>query len=144
MAQLSCFWNMPRMPAYTLMYLSLAWQVRMLDVYFQVLAGKTYCSMLIILLQSFPELPGLLLSAVIVDRVGRKISMAIMSILTFIFLLPLLIHQPVTLTTVLLFGARMFANGTFAVACVYAPEVCPRLSSDYFLSQHSICLTCPH
>lgn len=109
-----------------------------------VLAGKTYCSMLIILLQSFPELPGLLLSAVIVDRVGRKISMAIMSILTFIFLLPLLTHQPVTLTTVLLFGARMFANGTFTVASVYAPEVCPRLSSDYFLSQHSICLTCPH
>lgn len=78
-----------------------------------------------VFITSLAELPGLLLSAVIVDRVGRKISMAIMSILTFIFLLPLLIHQPVTLTTVLLFGARMFANGTFAVACVYAPEVYP-------------------
>lgn len=78
-----------------------------------------------VFITSLAELPGLLLSAVIVDRVGRKISMAIMSILTFIFLLPLLIHQPVTSTTVLLFGARMFANGTFAVASVYAPEVYP-------------------
>ncbi|KAH9805456.1 Organic cation/carnitine transporter 7 [Citrus sinensis] len=78
-----------------------------------------------VFITSLAELPGLLLSAVIVDRVGRKISMAIMSILTFIFLLPLLTHQPVTLTTVLLFGARMFANGTFVVACVYAPEVYP-------------------
>ncbi|KAJ0031186.1 hypothetical protein Pint_13865 [Pistacia integerrima] len=71
------------------------------------------------------ELPGLLLSAVIVDRVGRKISMTIMSVLTFMFLLPLVVHQPVTLTTALLFGARMFANGTFTVASIYAPEVYP-------------------
>lgn len=78
-----------------------------------------------VFITSVAELPGLLLSAVIVDRVGRKISMTIMSILTSIFLLPLLIPQPVTLTTALLFGARMFANGTFVVASVYAPEVYP-------------------
>lgn len=77
-----------------------------------------------VFITSLAELPGLLLSAVIVDRVGPKISMTIMSILTSILLLPLLIHQAVTLTTALLFGARMFANGTFVVASVYAPEVC--------------------
>ncbi|KAK0572752.1 hypothetical protein LWI29_036677 [Acer saccharum] len=74
---------------------------------------------------SLAELPGLLFSAVIVDRVGRKVSMTIMSILTFIFLLPLVIIEPVTLTTGLLFAARMFANGTYTVASIYAPEVYP-------------------
>ncbi|KAJ0090868.1 hypothetical protein Patl1_14006 [Pistacia atlantica] len=78
-----------------------------------------------VFITNLAELPGLLLSAVIVDRVGRKISMTIMSVLTFMFLLPLVVHQPVTLTTALLFGARMFANGTFTVASIYAPEVYP-------------------
>lgn len=57
------------------------------------------------------------------DRVGRKMSMTVTSVLTFMFLLPLIIHQPVTLTTALLFGARMFANGTYTIASIYAPEV---------------------
>ncbi|MBA0583602.1 hypothetical protein Gorai_014453, partial [Gossypium raimondii] len=43
---------------------------------------------------SMAELPGLLLSAILVDRVGRKHSMAIMFGLAFIFLTPLLIQQP--------------------------------------------------
>ncbi|KAK3221183.1 hypothetical protein Dsin_008208 [Dipteronia sinensis] len=102
-------------------------------------SGKTKCGSALLLLgdsqdtslyinvfvTSLAELPGLLFSAVIVDRVGRKVSMTIMSILTFIFLLPLVIIEPVTLTTGLLFGARMFANGTYAVASIYAPEVYP-------------------
>ncbi|KAL5769091.1 hypothetical protein ACOSQ2_015874 [Xanthoceras sorbifolium] len=78
-----------------------------------------------IFVSSLAELPGLLFSAIIVDKVGRKVSMAIMSILTFIFLLPLATHEPITLTTGLLFGARMFANGTFTVASIYAPEIYP-------------------
>ncbi|XP_038711278.1 organic cation/carnitine transporter 7-like [Tripterygium wilfordii] len=74
---------------------------------------------------SLAELPGLLLSAVLVDRVGRKISMAIMFVLAFVFLLPLLLHQSSVVTTGLLFGARMCAIGSFTVACIYAPEIYP-------------------
>lgn len=71
------------------------------------------------------ELPGILLSAIIVDRFGRKLSMAFMFVLACIFLLPLVFHQHATLTTALLFGARMCAIGTFTVAAIYAPEVSP-------------------
>ncbi|KAK8283501.1 hypothetical protein V6Z11_D08G094400 [Gossypium hirsutum] len=74
---------------------------------------------------SMAELPGLLLSAILVDRVGRKHSMAIMFGLAFIFLTPLLIQQPAVLTTCLLFGARMNAMGTFTVASIYSPELYP-------------------
>ncbi|KAE8687163.1 Organic cation/carnitine transporter 7 [Hibiscus syriacus] len=65
------------------------------------------------------------MAAILVDRVGRKQSMALMFGLTFIFLLPLLTHQPSVLTTFLLFGARMNAAGTFTVACIYSPELYP-------------------
>ncbi|XP_074368106.1 organic cation/carnitine transporter 7-like isoform X2 [Apium graveolens] len=74
---------------------------------------------------SLAELPGLVLSAFIVDRVGRKFSMLVMFILGFILLLPLVAHQNEVLTTSLLFGARMFISATFIVACIYAPEVYP-------------------
>lgn len=49
--------------------------------------------------------------------------MAFMFVLSFIFLLPLITHQPAVLTTFLLFGARMCAMGTFTIAFIYAPEV---------------------
>ncbi|KAM7477501.1 hypothetical protein LguiA_025714 [Lonicera macranthoides] len=66
--------------------------------------------------------PGLVLSGIIVDRVGRKLSMEIMFILGFILLLPLVTAQHEILTTASLFGARMFISATFTVACIYAPE----------------------
>ncbi|XP_057998219.1 organic cation/carnitine transporter 7-like isoform X3 [Hevea brasiliensis] len=71
------------------------------------------------------ELPGILLSVVIVDRFGRKPAMTIMFILAWVFLLPLVSSQSAILTTGLLFGARMFSMGTFTVACIYAPELYP-------------------
>ncbi|KAK3016012.1 hypothetical protein RJ639_006736 [Escallonia herrerae] len=71
---------------------------------------------------SLAELPGLVLAAFIVDRVGRKLSMEIMFALGFILLLPLVTHQNEILTTASLFGARMFISATFTVACIYAPE----------------------
>ncbi|OMO53222.1 General substrate transporter [Corchorus capsularis] len=74
---------------------------------------------------SLAELPGILLAAILVDRVGRKQCMAFMFLLAFIFLLPLLTHQSAVLATCLLFGARMFASGTFNVACIYTPEIYP-------------------
>lgn len=69
------------------------------------------------------EFPGLLLSAATVDKLGRKNSMAAMFFLCFIFLLPLAFHQPQSLTTALLFGARICITGTFTILYIYAPEV---------------------
>ncbi|KAL2481899.1 Organic cation/carnitine transporter 7 [Abeliophyllum distichum] len=78
-----------------------------------------------VFITSFAELPGLLLSAVTVDIVGRKISMALMYLFGFMFLLPLMFSLYKIWTTALLFGARMFFIGTFTVAGVYCPEIYP-------------------
>ncbi|KAL3830092.1 hypothetical protein ACJIZ3_018894 [Penstemon smallii] len=74
---------------------------------------------------SFAEIPGLVLSAILVDKVGRRISMVLMFSFGFVFLLPLMFHQPEMLTTSLLFGARMCIIGTYTVAGVYCPEIYP-------------------
>ncbi|KAL6575296.1 hypothetical protein OROMI_012581 [Orobanche minor] len=74
---------------------------------------------------SLAEVPGLIFAAFIVDRVGRKLSMAIMFVLSSVLLLPLLVHQNEILTVALLFGARAFVSASFIVACIYAPEVYP-------------------
>ncbi|KAL6548744.1 Organic cation/carnitine transporter 7 [Orobanche gracilis] len=49
--------------------------------------------------------------------------MAAMFFLCFIILLPLMFHQPQSLTTGLLFGARICITGTFTVIYIYAPEI---------------------
>lgn len=69
------------------------------------------------------EIPGLVLAAVIVDRLGRKLSMATLLFICFMFMLPLVIHQSAGLTTVLLFGARACIMGSFTLMFLYAPEV---------------------
>ncbi|KAL6548739.1 hypothetical protein OROGR_008505 [Orobanche gracilis] len=48
--------------------------------------------------------------------------MTTMFFLCFIILLPLMFHQPQSLTTGLLFGARICITGTFTVIYIYAPE----------------------
>ncbi|KAL0308353.1 UNVERIFIED_CONTAM: Organic cation/carnitine transporter 7 [Sesamum radiatum] len=78
-----------------------------------------------VFITSLAEVPGLILSAFIVDRMGRKFSMVIMFVLASLLLLPLLAHQNEILTTTLLFGARTFVSATFVVACIYCPEVYP-------------------
>nr|XP_043619565.1 organic cation/carnitine transporter 7-like [Erigeron canadensis] len=78
-----------------------------------------------VFITSLAEVPGLIVSAFIVDRIGRKHSMALMFFIGFIFLLPLLSHQSEMFTTVSLFGSRMFLIGTFTVANIYAPEIYP-------------------
>ncbi|KAK3221186.1 hypothetical protein Dsin_008211 [Dipteronia sinensis] len=78
-----------------------------------------------VFITSLAELPGLLLSAIIVDKIGRKLSMVVMFILACAFLLPLVSHQSGTLTTALLFGARMCVTGTITVGSIYAPEIYP-------------------
>ncbi|KAJ0031185.1 hypothetical protein Pint_13864 [Pistacia integerrima] len=74
---------------------------------------------------SLAEVPGLLLSAILVDRAGRKLSISIIFTLAFIFLLPLVISQSNILRTSLLFGARMCAMGTFTMSLIYASELYP-------------------
>lgn len=82
----------------------------------------------------FTELPGLILSAILVDKVGRRISMVLMYSFGFIFLLPLMFQQHELLTTSLLFGARMCFIGNFKVAGIYCPEVNRALSSFHLQS----------
>ncbi|KAL0676113.1 hypothetical protein Bca4012_004094 [Brassica carinata] len=78
-----------------------------------------------IFIASFAELPGLLISAAMVDRLGRKASMSSMLFTCCIFLLPLLTHQSPTLTTALLFGGRICISSAFTVVYIYAPEIYP-------------------
>ncbi|KAM7255568.1 hypothetical protein ACFE04_008466 [Oxalis oulophora] len=78
-----------------------------------------------VFIASFAEFPGLLLSAAIVDKLGRKFSMSAMFFLCSIFLFPLVFHQPQWITTTLLFGARTCITGTFTVVYIYAPEIYP-------------------
>ncbi|ONM07099.1 Organic cation/carnitine transporter 7 [Zea mays] len=74
---------------------------------------------------SLAEIPGLFLSAVLVDWFGRKASMWSMMFACCAFLGPLVLQQTELLTTILLFGARACAMGSFTVLCLYAPEVYP-------------------
>lgn len=69
------------------------------------------------------EFPGLILSALVIDRLGRKLSMAAMFFVCCIFQLPLVVHQSTGVTTALLFGARTCITGTFTIVYIYAPEV---------------------
>ncbi|KAK3206630.1 hypothetical protein Dsin_020676 [Dipteronia sinensis] len=78
-----------------------------------------------VFITSFAEFPGLLISAAIVDKLGRKLSMSSMFFCCCVFLLPLLFHQPQGLTTTLLFGARICITGTFTIVYIYAPEIYP-------------------
>ncbi|GER42051.1 major facilitator superfamily protein [Striga asiatica] len=74
---------------------------------------------------SFAEFPGLILSGLLVDKIGRRFSMVVMYLIGFIFLLPLLFRQNELITTSLLFGARMCFTGNYTVACIYCPELYP-------------------
>ncbi|CAN8259543.1 unnamed protein product [Cochlearia groenlandica] len=78
-----------------------------------------------VFIASFAEFPGLLLSAAMVDRFGRKVSMSSMFFICCIFLLPLLTHQSPSLTTALLFGGRTCISSAFTVIYIYAPEIYP-------------------
>ncbi|RAL42670.1 hypothetical protein DM860_009177 [Cuscuta australis] len=78
-----------------------------------------------VFITSFAEIPGLILSAVMIDRVGRKYSMSSLFFVCCIFILPLIHPQSKGLTTGLLFGARTCIAATFNIVCIYAPEVYP-------------------
>ncbi len=78
-----------------------------------------------ILWASAAELPGLLVTAVIIELLGRKWTMAIEFLLCMIGFLLLLICVSDTLLTFFLFLVRVFASGVFQAIYVYTPEVYP-------------------
>ncbi|KAL0308354.1 UNVERIFIED_CONTAM: Organic cation/carnitine transporter 7 [Sesamum radiatum] len=71
------------------------------------------------------QIPGLIIATVFVERVGRKLTMGILTILAFILILPLSFHQNEVVTTALLFCARMLLFAAFSTLTMYAKEVYP-------------------
>lgn len=83
-----------------------------------------------VLVTSLAEFPGLLLAALLVDRIGRKRSMGGMLLMCGVFLAPLSVQLGEGLVTTLLFCARTCIMGSFAVLYVYTPELYPAPSRN--------------
>ncbi|KAK4396640.1 Organic cation/carnitine transporter 7 [Sesamum angolense] len=71
------------------------------------------------------ELPALALATLLVERLGRKCCMEILTMLAVVFILPLLSRQNATVTTALLVSGRMFLSAAFITLGLYAKEVYP-------------------
>eukprot|EP00466_Bigelowiella_natans_P015909 jgi/Bigna1/67844/fgenesh1_pg.4_\ len=72
------------------------------------------------------ELPGLALSFSIVDRIGRKLSQALLFGGTAVFIIVLMPLDGQTQADVaVLFFARMLITGSFTITYLYTPEVYP-------------------
>ncbi|PNT61812.1 hypothetical protein BRADI_5g21097v3 [Brachypodium distachyon] len=78
-----------------------------------------------VFISSFAEIPGSFLSAMVVDRFGRKLSMASMLFTSCVFLFPLIFSQTDILTRISLFGARLCISASFTIVYIYAPEIYP-------------------
>jgi hypothetical protein len=68
------------------------------------------------------ELPGLVIVALIVDKVGWKFSMALLFFTSCSFLVPLIFDSEVT-TSISLFGAHVGISASSIILSIYAPEV---------------------
>ncbi|XP_042365391.1 synaptic vesicle 2-related protein-like [Plectropomus leopardus] len=71
------------------------------------------------------EFPGLLVILLLIDRIGRKKSMALCFFMYSVFILPLFACLDRLSVTICIFIARAFISGGFQVAFVYTPEVFP-------------------
>ncbi|KAK8584673.1 hypothetical protein V6N13_138627 [Hibiscus sabdariffa] len=78
-----------------------------------------------VFITTFAEFPGLIIVAVTVDRVGRRLSMAVLFFTCCILVFPLLFQQSDRVTTGLLFGSRVCITATFTTLFIYAPEIYP-------------------
>jgi len=75
------------------------------------------------------EIPGLISALVLVDRLGRRRSMALYFAIAVVSLVPLGIDvMPDWAGTMCMFFARMAMCACFSTVYVYTPEVCgPRI-----------------
>ncbi|XP_034565895.1 synaptic vesicle 2-related protein [Notolabrus celidotus] len=71
------------------------------------------------------EFPGLLVILLVIDRIGRKKSMALCFFMFSLCLLPLYACIGRIALTIFIFIARAFISGGYQVAFVYTPEVYP-------------------
>ncbi|CAJ1070556.1 synaptic vesicle 2-related protein [Xyrichtys novacula] len=71
------------------------------------------------------EFPGLLVVLLVVDRIGRKKSMALCFFMFSLCILPLYACIERIPLTIFIFIARAFISGGYQVAFVYTPEVYP-------------------
>ncbi|XP_056146412.1 synaptic vesicle 2-related protein-like [Lampris incognitus] len=71
------------------------------------------------------EFPGLFITLLVIDRIGRKRSMALCFIIFSLCILPLSACVGRVALTIFIFVARAFITGGFQVAYVYTPEVFP-------------------
>ena len=92
----------------------------------------TICHWLTNICTDVPEIPGLIVSAILVEWIGRKATMWCLLFTCCGFLGPLVFYQSELWTTGLLFGARACAMGSYTVVCLYAPEV------RIFFSWHAV------
>ncbi|VAH35876.1 organic cation/carnitine transporter 7 isoform X1 [Triticum urartu] len=78
-----------------------------------------------VFISSFAEIPGSFVSIMIVDRIGRRLSMASMLFTSCVFLFPLVFSRTEILTRISLFGARLCISASFTIVYIYAPEIYP-------------------
>lgn len=69
------------------------------------------------------EIPGLLSAALLVDWIGRRMTLGGMIFLCCAFIAPLATQMGEGLAVTLLFCARTCVMGIFAVLHVFSPEV---------------------
>jgi MFS family permease len=74
---------------------------------------------------SVAEVPGLVVTIIIIEVLGRKKTMALEFSLTMVGFLLLFICSTPIVTTLFLFITRAFATGVFQAVYVYTPEVYP-------------------
>lgn len=77
------------------------------------------------LITSIAEVPGLLLVAVLIDRIGRKRTVTVTFLASAVSFCLLWICMPRLVETSILFSARTFVTGAFQSMFVYTPEVFP-------------------
>ncbi|RXN10363.1 synaptic vesicle 2-related -like protein [Labeo rohita] len=85
----------------------------------------TFADYLDLLWTTLAEFPGILITLWMIDRIGRRKSMAICFVLFSVSILPLYACTQRTVLTVFIFIARACITGGWQVAYVYTPEVFP-------------------
>ncbi|KAK3774018.1 hypothetical protein RRG08_030100 [Elysia crispata] len=74
---------------------------------------------------TFAEFPGLFITAYLLNKIGRKYTMAVEFVVFTVFVMLVNICTTRALLTFFLFVARAFISGAFQGAYVYTPEVYP-------------------